>query len=294
MNRLKKHTLGFWEVLEKPSQKDLQIYYAETYYQGAKGSYEFEYSKEELLYFTSKLEQRDALVKKYLSHLEGQLKTMIDVGCGEGYALSYFRNRGWTVKGIDFSSDGVRSKNPSCLDVLAEGDIFSLLKAEIKACNTYDLVWLQNVLEHVIDPLDLLKQLRTLVKRGGLAVITVPNDCSITQKAALANGHIDDEYWIKTPDHLSYFDAISLKNVIKATGWSCVEMISDFPVDWFLYHPGSNFIRDKSVGKLAHKARVQIENYIHQQEIDDVINFWKASAKLGLGRNITAFLINDV
>jgi len=49
-------------------------------------------------------------------------------------------------------------------------------------------------------------------------------------------------------------------------------------------------VRDRSAGKAAHKARVQIENLIHAQPIDDVIAFWASAAKLGLGRDITAFL----
>ena len=146
------------------------------------------------------------------------------------------------------------------------------------------------MLEHVIDPLALLKSLRTLVSQGGLAVVTVPNDCSITQRGALANQHIDSAFWVAPPDHLTYFDHVSLTNAANETGWECVEMLGDFPVDWFLFHPGSNYVRDKSVGKAAHKARVQIENIIHKQPIEDVLRFWSAAAKMGIGRDITAFL----
>lgn len=288
--RLKKHPLGYWEIAAKPSLQELQQYYADKYYQEAKGSYELEYSKDELLYFQAKLEQRYAILKHNLPLLCDRTGRLLDVGCGEGYALAFFRERGWSVKGIDFSSAGVGSKNPGCMDVLVTGDIFALLQAEIAAGETYDVVWLQNVLEHVIDPLDLLKSLRKLVSSGGLAVVTVPNDCSITQRGALAHQHIDSAFWVAPPDHLIYFDHISLTNAANETGWERLEMLGDFPVDWFLFHPGSNYVRDKSVGKAAHKARVQIENLIHKQPIEDVLRFWSATAKLGLGRDITAFL----
>ena len=176
------------------------------------------------------------------------------------------------------------------MDVLATGDVFVLLQDEITAGETYDVVWLQNILEHVIDPLALLNSLRKLVSPTGLAVVTVPNDCSITQQRALANHHIDSAFWAFPPDHLNYFDGVSLTNVANETGWECVEMLGDFPVDWFLFHPGSNYVRDKSVGKDVQKARVQIENYIHEQHIESVLSFWSAAAKLGIGRNITVFL----
>lgn len=288
--RLIKHQLGYWEIAAKPTSTELEQYYADKYYQEAQGSYELEYSEAELRYFRAKLEQRDAILRRYLPASNEGAKRLLDVGCGEGYALAYFRKQGWSAKGLDFSSAGVSSKNPDCLDALVTGDVFTLLQSEITAGAAYDVVWLQNVLEHVIDPLDLLKSLRSLVASGGLAVVTVPNDCSAIQRGALDHGHIESAFWVVPPDHLSYFDHISLVNAASETGWECAEMLGDFPVDWFLFHPGSNYVRDKSAGKAAHRARVQLENIIHEQPIDDVLRFWSAAAKLGIVRNITAFL----
>jgi hypothetical protein len=41
--RLKQYPLGFYEIAEKPTIKELQEHYAEKYYQDAKGSYERKY-----------------------------------------------------------------------------------------------------------------------------------------------------------------------------------------------------------------------------------------------------------
>ena len=287
--RLQQHPLGFWEVINKPTLLELQAYYAQKYYQEGKGSYEINYSEDEVVYFNAKIEQRHSVLQALIPNLPIKPK-MIDVGCGEGYALSYFNKQGWSVKGIDFSEAGVASKNPHCLSLLSSGDVFSLLDAEVITNKTYDIVWLQNVLEHVIEPLSLLKTLRCLVKPDGYAVITVPNDFSITQQAAINKHHVEHEFWVLPPDHLTYFDYSSLLNTVKATGWDCKEALADFPVDWYLFHPGSNYVLDKAVGKDIHKARVQLENMIHAQPIQDVINYWSAAAKLGIGRSITIFL----
>ena len=294
---LRQHPFGFWEIAQKPDTQALEAYYANKYYQEGKGSYELEYTEEELRYFCIKLEQRFAILERSLplkSMAAGG--TMLDVGCGEGYALAFFREKGWSVKGFDFSSAGVISKNPSCADALFTGDVFSLLKCEISAGRNYDVVWLQNVLEHVIDPIDLLAVLRTLVAPGGILVVTVPNDFSIIQQAALDLSHIDRQFWIAPPDHLNYFDYKSILNTSSKTGWECLEILGDFPVDWFLFHPGSNYIRDKALGKAAHRARVQLENVIHSQPIEYVLQYWSVAAKLGIGRDITAFLrpINSI
>lgn len=281
------HPLGYWEISEKPTLHELQEYYANKYYQEPRGSYELEYSPEELLFFRAKLEQRWAVIQRYCSKKTGQL---LDVGCGEGYTLAFFRELGWSVTGLDFSAAGIRTKNPGCLDALVTGDIYQLLASESLSGKTYDLIWLQNVLEHVIDPLGLLTSIRSLVSADGIAVVTVPNDCSITQRAALELHHIEKAFWVAPPDHLNYFEPKSLQNAARATHWQCLDILGDFPIDWFLFHPGSNYVHDQSLGKAAHRARVQLENLIQQQPINDVINFWSALAKLGFGRVITAFL----
>lgn len=287
---LKRHALGYFEIVDKPSAEELREHYAKKYYQEGRGSYELEYSDEELMYFQAKLEQRFALINKHLHLDETNSKKMLDVGCGEGYALSFFNNRGWQVKGIDFSSAGVISKNPDCINFLKTGDLFELLDAEIISGEKYDILWLQNVLEHVTNPIDLLVSLKKLVKTNGIAVITVPNDFSITQSELLALGHIEEKFWVVPPEHLSYFDIKGLTSIANGTGWERLEVLGDFPVDWYLFNTESNYIKNKSIGKSAHRARVQIENMLHKQAIDEVLNLFSALAKLGLGRNITIFL----
>lgn len=288
-SQLKKHPLGYWEILNKPTATELQEYYAKKYYQEGNGSYELEYSEAELSYFNAKLEQRWGVLQKYFA-AGNQQKRFLDVGCGEGYALAFFRKLGWKVRGLDFSSAGVQSKNHSCLDALVTGDIFQLLYKEMDGNAKYDVIWLQNVLEHVLDPLNLLESLQKLVAPGGFLVVTVPNDFSVTQQAALSKKHIDATFWVAPPDHLTYFDQSSLKNIANATNWQCKVMLGDFPIDWFLFHPESNYIRNKLAGKFAHNARVEIENMIHENPLEDVISFWSSAARLGLGRDITAFL----
>jgi 2-polyprenyl-3-methyl-5-hydroxy-6-metoxy-1,4-benzoquinol methylase len=145
---VRKHPLGYWEVEHKPTEAELRDYYAKKYYQEARGSYDHSYTDAELSYFRNKIRQRWSVVSK----LVDRTGSLLDVGCGEGYTLAFFRELGWTVKGLDFSQAGVVSKNPHCADVLVTGDVFQLLAAEQQHDRRYDVIWLQNVLEHVIEP----------------------------------------------------------------------------------------------------------------------------------------------
>lgn len=282
---LVRNELGYWEVAQKPTEEDLRSYYASKYYQEGKGSYDIEYSTAEIEYFNAKIEQRWNIVKPAFA----RPGSMLDVGCGEGYALSYFKKLGWTVRGLDYSRAGLLSKNGHCAPDLLDGDVFQLLQNEEEAGNTYDLIWLQNVLEHVIDPVALLSSLRHLIKPDGVLVVTVPNDFSELQLRAISGEIVSKPYWVAPPDHLSYFSKDSLLAIGQRTAWNSFEIVGDVPVDWFLFHRGSNYIEDKSVGKQAHRARVELENLIHKNRPEDVTAFFSALARIGMGRDLTAF-----
>ena len=288
IGKVQKHELGFYEIKDKPTVEELQDYYANKYYQEASSScYEFNYSKDELEYFRARYERYHSVAKKIRKTGEG---SFLDVGCGEGFGLSYFKEQGYIVKGLDFSSSGVLSQNPDCLSELVTGDLFELLKIEIESKNTYDIINLKNVLEHVIDPIDLLNALHNTLSLDGVIILTVPNDFSIIQKEAIRRKHIDKEFWISPPDHLSYFEKNSLVKICKTTGFNVCDLLGDFPIDWYLYHQGSNYIKDKSVGKNAHNARIDLECLLTKQNMDDVLNLWRSLGQVGMGRDLTIFL----
>ncbi len=285
--RVRRHALGYIEVVNKPTPDELRDYYADRYFQTSQGNYRPVYGEQERNYIETKIRQKAHVVFNYRN---GRAGNFLDVGCGEGFAMSHFQREGWTVEGIDFSSAGLMAMNPHLADVLVTGDVFSLLQQRIGEEKRYDAIWLNNVLEHVAEPADLLIKLRKLLNDGGLVVVTVPNDFSKIQGLLMDGKHIDSPFWIALPDHLAYFNADSLLSLGKATGYSSLQVLADFPIDWFLLHPGSNYVRDRSRGPAAHEARIQIENMLSALPISDVNRFYEAMAGIGLGRQVTAFL----
>lgn len=282
-----RHPLGFLQVADLPTEVELKEYYADKYYQTEKANFRKTYPPEEIKYFRIKIEQRARKAQQILLEKKGNF---LDVGCGEGFALAWFKEQGWDVEGIDFSSAGIQQMNPSLIDYLRTGNVFQLLEEKVNENKKYDLVWLGNVLEHVIDPISLLQSLRSLVKEKGCLVVTVPNDGSVYQERLLEAGNIEQRFWVAVPDHLSYFTHESLKTIAEATEWFCHEVHADFPIDWFLLHPGSNYVKNSAAGRDAHKARVNMELLIGEHSPDIVNEFYCSMAKIGLGRGLTAFL----
>ena len=281
-----RHPIGFIEFLNKPTKEEQRIYYAERYFQTNQRNYRNAYTPMELSYIRNKLDQRAHVVS---SLNRGHIGSMLDVGCGEGFAMAHFKRLGWTVTGLDYIQTGVAAMNPDCLPLLKTGDVDSLLQQIGLSGQKFDLIWLSNVLEHVLDPVSLMNQMREILNEGGVLVTIVPNDFSPVQRQLLQQGHILEEFWVTPPDHLQYFDPSSLRELGTSTGYRCHHLISDFPIDWFLYHPGSNYVADKSLGSDAHRARIELENLLAERPAQQVNEFYEAMAGLGLGRQLTAY-----
>lgn len=286
--RVHKHPLGFWQVSNIPSKEKLKTYYTEKYFQSGQGNYREAYSDAELDFFEAKIHQK-FLQARELGYC-GQAGRLLDVGCGEGFTLSYFRRAGWEIEGLDYSAAGVTTMHPACIDALVVGDVISLLEERIQFRHSYDVIWLSNVLEHVPDPVGLLEQLKQLLAVNGLLVVCVPNDFSTLQRYLLDKEKVDTPYWIALPDHLAYFDKDSLRKIALHTGYSMQAILADFPIDWFLIHSQGNFVRDRSRGRDAHLARLELEALISLQPGPAVNDFYRAMANIGMGRNITAFM----
>lgn len=281
--------MGYREVTPKPSADELRAYYSEKYYQENKSTYTSSYSTDEKRYFRNKIEQKYRIVSD-LRGEAGNRPRVLDVGAGEGWALAFFNELGLECQGIDYSDHGCRNHNPEMCQHLRSGDIFDILKEMIEGKESFDVVWLDNVLEHVLDPEQLLRDLRQLTSSSSVLVIEVPNDFSSVQELLLDEDYISRPFWVVTPDHLSYFNKEGLTALAKCAGWGVERLISDFPIDFNLFNPNTNYIEDPSRGKSCHHARVVIENLIHGISPDGANRLYEALAELGLGRQIVAFL----
>lgn len=286
--RLARHELGFLEIVEKPTEEQLQAYYAEQYFQEECGNYRQSYPVDELEYINLKIAQKYFLIQQ--AGFARSPGALLDVGCGEGFTMAWFHGKGYAVQGLDFSLAGIKAMNPALADRVQAGDVFHSLQRLAALRKRHDLVWLQHVLEHVRQPVELLRSLLSLTPNDGVLVVTVPNDGNELQESLFRGGDIPERFWIAPPDHLNYFTADSLVKTVSASGWHCLDIIGDFPIDTFLLHPGSNYVVDRQQGGAAHRARVRMELMIGRRGHAAANDYFRACAGVGLGRNLTAIL----
>ena len=297
---LRLNEFGFYEIKTKPSPEELREYYAQRYYQENLTTYQAEYSPEELEHINGKLRLRHWVLAQLRRagqqhEADDQEKpaagSLLDIGCGEGWALAYFQRLGWEVLGLDFSSFSLNRFNPELREQLRTGDLYEEVQQLADNGHQYDVLWLDNVLEHVLEPAALLRLCRALVKPNGVLVVDVPNDFSSLQQHLLDTGKIDRPFWVVLPDHLSYFNQAGLRNLAQATGWRVAKVLGDQPIDLNLLNPVTNYVMNREAGKAAHQARLEQDNFLlHTAAIPAVAAYYESLAGVGLGRSIVAFL----
>ena len=270
--------------MDKPSEAELAEYYSKEYYQNQKSTYQKSYSPDEIKYFFNKIEQKYSIIENYIDDKEK--RTLLDVGCGEGFTLNYFFKKKWEVIGIDYSSETALAYNTECSKFIITGDFFETVSDLKNENKTFDLIWLDNVLEHVLSPFELLKNCHELASEDGLLVIEVPNDFSIAQIKLKEMNLTEEDYWIAIPDHISYFNKQGLINICIAAQWKNLETLADFPIDFNLFHPDANYISDKQTGRGAHLQRILLENIFHEISVKKTNSLYRILAEMGLGRQI--------
>lgn len=285
---LKQHTLGFYQIDPPPSDEELTAYYENQYFQNGLGGYELAYSEAELSYNQAIIGDSYTIIEQ-IQQVNSD-KLMLDIGCGEGWTLDFFQQRGWNVLGIDFGDFAITKYHPHLLDNLIVGNIYESLEKLHQQGKTFSVIMLDNVLEHVKDPLALLQQVKYISHSNTVFVIKVPNDFSMLQNYLLQNKLIEKPFWVAYPDHLAYFTKDSLTAAVQSVGWNVVDLLADFPIDFFLLNQHSNYYNDRSKGKEAHNVRTNFTNYLHQHSPEKKRDFFRSLASIGLGRQLIAFL----
>lgn len=278
------NSIGYYEVAPRPSVEDLERHYKDKYYQSQMGSYSSVYSEAELRFF-----RNAARVAFHTSDKLGLENSLLDLGCGEGFFAKSFHDFGWSVACCDYSEFGISRHNPEMLDFFRAGDISGALKTYSELGLKYGLINLQNVLEHVLDPVELLHSIKCLLGRSSAVRIKVPNDYSDYQLALVSQGFSSNS-WFSPPEHLSYFNEKSLRAIVDHCGYRLLSLQANFPIEVFLANSHSNYWRDRALGKEAHFARVFCENHLIEKDVDAYIDYSESAAKLGFGRELIAYI----
>ncbi len=142
-------------------------------------------------------------------------KTLLDVGCSIGVFASAAKARGYQVRGVELAEETARYAQATFgLDVFC-----GTLEEAHYPDQSFDVVTLWDVLEHVGNPIGLLCETRRILKDGGLLVVQCPN---VRSKMASIGG--ERWIWWTVPDHLTHFDPNTMTRLLRRCGFAVASM----------------------------------------------------------------------
>lgn len=209
---------------------------------------------------------------------------VIDIGCGFGLFLEFIvKNYNVNAFGYDPAPEAIDYLNSKGIN----GQVGGL--ENIKLTNTFDVVLLINVLEHLINPEKTINEIRNkLLEKGGVLVIDVPNEYNLLQKTANIKLKLD-EWWVAPPGHLNYFNYDSLKKLLELNGFNFISAEASFPLEMFLLF-GDNYVKNSDIGGLCHSKRMNFEKTFDElNQFDKLIELYESFAKIGIGRQIRVY-----
>jgi len=159
---------------------------------------------------------------RILALASGSGLRILDVGCADGTFGALLKERGNWVGGIELSEEAtVRARER--LDQVWSFDIERPWPMQL-AQEPFDVVILGEVLEHVFDPIQVLKSIGNALKPTGTLVITTPNFMTWTNRLRFLFGRF--AYGTEGMfdfGHIRWFTYAYLKEVIGRSGFMLEE-----------------------------------------------------------------------
>jgi len=197
-------TCGLERTTPRPTQETIKVYYPADY-----APYQTQVNSE-----LKKSSRIKVWLRKVLGLNVRELPPiapgrMLEVGCSSGAYMELARSAGWHVEGIEFSdeaADVARSKgfnvqSGSLEHAKAPDQVFDVITA-----------WM--VLEHLHEPIGVLKKIREWVRPEGYLVASIPNTESLAK--LLFREYCYD---LHLPNHLFHFSPKTLRLLLSNAGW---------------------------------------------------------------------------
>lgn len=138
-------------------------------------------------------------------------KKLLDVGCANGQFIEYTNRFGINGEGIDISEEMVAAAKTNGLNCRVQ-DLFTL-------DGKYDIVTYWDVVEHVLNPIDMLKKTYSLLNNGGEVVIQTPSTGMISEL-------FGDKWLYYLPvQHIHLFSQETLFKLLSNTGFAVVSWV---------------------------------------------------------------------
>jgi 2-polyprenyl-3-methyl-5-hydroxy-6-metoxy-1,4-benzoquinol methylase len=231
-----------------PPGEELQKLYSEQYFRSSdSGALGYDDYAADRANIAKTFGKRMAEIERWT----GRKGRLLDVGCAMGFSLEAARGRGWEPHGVEISEYACEYARRDLGIEVFHG---RLGEAEFEA-EYFDVITMWDYIEHSSDPAGELRRASSLLKKGGLLVLTTPNIGSLPAR-------IWGPRWmgIKQDEHLFYFTPESIGEFLSKCGLKTVRLkhVGKYiDIDFFIQRTGlySKMV-ERGLGKLAGALRI--------------------------------------
>lgn len=189
-------------VFPTPTEEQIAEIYSDDYFKRG-NKYAASLSHVAKLSQSPEVANDESKIRLVQNYTDG--KRLLDVGCALGGFLLRAKESGFDVSGVEYSESAAKhSREVHGLDV-SQGTLFeAALPSE-----SFDVVTMWDVIEHLADPHENLAEVSRLLKPGGILVMTTGDVNSLWSRLL-------GKYWqlMTPPQHLFYYSPTSLKTAI--------------------------------------------------------------------------------
>jgi len=144
-----------------------------------------------------------------------KLGRLLEVGCGQGLFLEHAARAGWHAQGVDVLVPVVEMARSRGLEVFAG----ELARAGFER-ERFDVVTMSEVIEHVVEPVALMREVARVLRPGGVAVLGTGNAGSW---AARWRGGAWSYYRFGGHLHIRFYSPPAAAALARAAGFARVE-----------------------------------------------------------------------
>jgi len=158
--------------------------------------------------------------------LVGSNKRVLEFGCATGRVTAALANRGCRVTALDIDAAAAERARPHAEDIvvvdLDEDDFEAKLAGQ-----RWEVALFGDVLEHLRDPLRVLRATRHLLDAQGTIVVSAPNVAHADVRLALLGGEFPySSSGLLDRTHLRFFTLRSLIQLLEDAGYLVVDVLS--------------------------------------------------------------------
>jgi 2-polyprenyl-3-methyl-5-hydroxy-6-metoxy-1,4-benzoquinol methylase len=151
------------------------------------------------------------LVKKLES-----VRSICDLGCGNGHISGRLATLGYQVTGVDASTSGIKIARRTYPDV----EFVEALIDRDLAVGSFDLVISSDVIEHLYRPSDLLEAAVSSLQPGGQLLLGTPYHGYLKNLVLAATGKLDAHFSaLHDGGHIKFFSVRTLSEIVEHHGF---------------------------------------------------------------------------